>query len=301
MLALVCGTGGLPAAVASAQDVPPLTCVLDGFAPDGLEADITFRLEQLGSFLADLGKRGVTDVCLCGAITRPAIDPSLIDADTLPLVPILQAAMAQGDDGALRAVISLFEQTGFIIRAASELAPDLLPAAGVLTRAHPTGQTRADVQEGLLALAEMGRRDEGQSCIIRHGAVVALEDQAGTDAMLAGQAGRYEMPWYGRDPTEWLTDAAGEALQSAADWLSGEAAPEPPKPPREGGTLFKAPKPGQETRADLPTIGPKTAMAAAEAGLDGIVIAAGGVMVLDRDQTLRILDGMGMFLWVREP
>lgn len=299
MLALVCGTGGLPAAVAMAQPTQPVICVLEGFAPDGLVADITFRLEHLGSFLVDLGARGVTDICLCGAITRPDLDPSLLDKDTKPLVPILMAAMAQGDDGALRAVMQLFEQTGFVLRGVQDLAPDILPAPGVLTQAHPTGQTRADVQEALLALAEMGRRDVGQACIVRNGYVTATEDQRGTDVLLAGQAGRYEAPWYGRDPTDWLSDLAGEALQTAADWLSGDGAAPPAAPDREGGILFKAPKPNQDRRADLPTIGPNTAMAAAEAGLDGIVIEAGGVIVLDREQVVRVLDTMGMFLWVR--
>jgi UDP-2,3-diacylglucosamine hydrolase len=51
MLALICGTGHLPAAVAAAQPSPPLVCVLEGFAPADLTADITFRLEHLGTFL----------------------------------------------------------------------------------------------------------------------------------------------------------------------------------------------------------------------------------------------------------
>ncbi|MEL6519181.1 MAG: UDP-2,3-diacylglucosamine diphosphatase LpxI, partial [Pseudomonadota bacterium] len=38
---------------------------------------------------------------------------------------------------------------------------------------------------------------------------------------------------------------------------------------------------------------------AAAAGLSGIVIEAGGVMVLDRDATVRAADDAGLFLWVR--
>ena len=67
-----------------------------------------------------------------------------------------------------------------------------------------------------------------------------------------------------------------------------------------GGLLYKGPKPGQDRRADLPVIGPGTARGIVAAGLDGIVIEAGGVMVLDRAQTVRLLDEAGRFLWVRE-
>jgi DUF1009 family protein len=66
-----------------------------------------------------------------------------------------------------------------------------------------------------------------------------------------------------------------------------------------GGILFKAPKPTQDQRADLPLIGLRTVMMAAEAGLDGIVIEAGGVMVLDLPTVRKVLDAQGMFLWVR--
>jgi DUF1009 family protein len=294
MLALICGTGALPAAVAAAQDAPPLVCALDGFAPDALAPDLTFQLEHLGSLLGTLGDKGVTEICLCGAIKRPPLDPAQIDAATLPLVPTIKAALGQGDDGALRAVIAVFEAAGFTIRAAHELAPRLLMPAGVPTLKTPGPQARADVQEALLALAEMSRRDVGQSCVVRDGEVIAMEGQDGTDAMLAGQAGRIETPWSNGDPLGWLADQAGEALQTAADWLSGPHAPK-----RDGGLLFKAPKPGQDRRADLPTIGPKTAIAAAEVGLDGIVIEANGVIVMEQDQMIRILDAMGMFLWVR--
>lgn len=70
-------------------------------------------------------------------------------------------------------------------------------------------------------------------------------------------------------------------------------------PPAPGGILFKAPKPLQDRRVDLPVIGPGTAELAAAAGLAGLVIEAGGVMVLDLDRTLSILDERGLFLWVR--
>lgn len=294
MLALVCGTGGLPEAVAARQDTCPLVCVLDGFAPDNLTPDITFRLEHLGSLLVQLQERGITQVCLCGAITRPALDPNQIDAATLPLVPTIKAALGQGDDGALRAVIAVFEGAGLTLRAVHELAPDLVMAAGVPTLVSPGPQARADTQEALLALAEMGQRDVGQSCIVREGMVRALEGQDGTDAMLRRQGAPLDAPWTGQDPLSWLADQVGDTLQTAADWLSGPQAPK-----RDGGLLFKAPKPGQDRRADLPTIGPRTAMAAAEAGLDGIVIEANGVIVMEQSQVLQILDAMGMFLWVR--
>ncbi len=75
---------------------------------------------------------------------------------------------------------------------------------------------------------------------------------------------------------------------------------ERPKSAAPGGVFVKAPKPIQDRRVDLPVIGPETVVAAADAGLNGIVIEAGGVMVLSKEETIRIADETGLFLWVRE-
>jgi DUF1009 family protein len=62
------------------------------------------------------------------------------------------------------------------------------------------------------------------------------------------------------------------------------------------GVLVKAPKPGQEERVDLPTIGPDTVELAAQAGLAGIAVAAGRVLIADRDATIAAAGQHGLFL-----
>ncbi|MFV0515012.1 MAG: LpxI family protein [Jhaorihella sp.] len=265
MLALIAGQGRLPAVLAAAhagaRGEPPLVCALEGFSPEGLAVDIRFRLETLGSLIADLKARGVRRVCMAGAVRRTPIDPGLIDAPTRPLVPILQRAQAGGDDAALRAVIAVFEQAGLCIVAAHEVAPDLLPPAGCTTRAQPGDRDRTDAARAQSIVAAMGQADIGQSCAVLKGQALAIEGVFGTDWMLA-------------------------SLQARAD--SG------------GGILYKAPKPVQDRRADLPAIGLETVSGAVAAGLGGIVIEAGGVIVLDRAQVLADCDSRGLFLWVRE-
>jgi DUF1009 family protein len=125
--------------------------------------------------------------------------------------------------------------------------------------------------------------------------VIAIEAQPGTDWMLASLLSRGGE----RLPTGGLLD---DPFGVAADMFGGPAVAsrrgrDPRLPP--GGLLYKAPKPGQDLRADLPAIGPDTVRGAAAAGLEGIVIEAGGVMVLDRAETVRAADAAGLFLWVR--
>ena len=71
--------------------------------------------------------------------------------------------------------------------------------------------------------------------------------------------------------------------------------------PRPGGVLVKAVKPGQDRRADLPTIGPNTLRNAAAAGLAGIAYDSGGTILAERDTCIALADELGLFLLGVDP
>ncbi|UUV07542.1 LpxI family protein [Ruegeria sp. YS9] len=261
MLALIAGTGALPTEVVAQLAERPLICAMEGFLPDTLSADVVFPLEQLGSFIADLKTRGVTEICLAGAVRRPPIDPSRIDAATLPLVPIIQKAILSGDDGALRAVIGILEGAGLHLRAAHEIAPGLLPPVGCLTEAQPSDADMADADRAAGILRAMGAADTGQACAVSKGQALAIEGVFGTAWMLHS-----------------LTQ----------------------RPDAGGGILFKGPKPDQDRRADLPAIGPETVTDTVAAGLSGIVLEKGGVLVLEKDRVIAECNRLGLFLYILE-
>jgi hypothetical protein len=60
--------------------------------------------------------------------------------------------------------------------------------------------------------------------------------------------------------------------------------------------LVKAPKPGQELRVDMPAIGPETVRKAADAGLAGIAVSAGRVLIAERAATIAAADAQELFL-----
>jgi DUF1009 family protein len=64
-----------------------------------------------------------------------------------------------------------------------------------------------------------------------------------------------------------------------------------------GGVLVKLEKPGQERRADRPTIGPATVAIAAASGLRGIAVEALTTIVLDREEVRAAADGAGLFVY----
>jgi DUF1009 family protein len=265
-LALIAGAGALPAALVGAVPTRPFIAALEGFLPVGLTPDLSFRIERLYPFFAALHDAGITRVAFAGAVRRPRLDPSLFDATTAQIVPRLMQSLAQGDDATLREVIALFEEEGFEITGAGEIAPSLVPPeglyAGSLTTRDQQDATRA------AAIAEaLGRVDVGQGCVVAQGICLATETIAGTDAMLA---------------------------QVAA--LGAEHRP---SPQAGRGLLYKAPKPLQDRRIDLPTLGPATVEAAACAGLGGIAWEAGATLTLDLPAMQDLATRHGLFLWAR--
>ena len=116
-------------------------------------------------------------------------------------------------------------------------------------------------------VAALGAVDVGQGAVVAQGLCLAVESLPGTDAMLA-----------------WVAQTARR-----------------PNPAGAKGVFYKAPKPGQDRRIDLPALGPQTVARAAAAGLAGIVWQAGGVILLDRDDMIAGAQAHGLFLWSREP
>lgn len=260
-LALIAGRGSLPARVAAAQEVPPLVCAYEGAAPEGLKADLTFRLETLGSLLAHLTAAGIREVCLCGAIDRPQLDPARLDARTAPLVPQFQAALSAGDNGALEVIKMIFEAHGLAVVGADTLVPDLLADSGVLSVEWPDDAMRLDAARGAAVLETLSALDIGQACVVGREQVWGVETIGGTDHLLT------TLP-------ERVKDARA--------------------------ILYKGPKTGQIREIDLPTIGPDTLRAAHAAGLAGVVVTAGGVMIIEQDTCVALADELGLVLWVRE-
>ncbi|WOI57020.1 LpxI family protein [Palleronia sp. LCG004] len=263
--ALIAGEGRLPLLLAERVEFDRIAA-LEGFEPEGLKLDRRFRGETIGSFIADLASEGITRICLAGGIARPALDPSKLDAATMPLVPRLAQAVMEGDDAALRMVLTFFEESGITPVGAHELCPELLPPEGMLA-GELTDAARRDVDRGDAILAAMGAVDIGQACVVARGQALAIEAMAGTDWMLA-------------------TLAAARGQGRLAVGLP------------QGGILCKAPKPTQDRRVDLPAIGPDTIRNAAAAGLSGIAIEAGGVMLLDAEEAIALSRDSGLLLWV---
>ena len=263
-LAILCGQGGLPVALAE-SDSDAVCVAFQGVAHDLTGPVVLHRFERLGEMFADLRARGVTRVVLAGAMSRPALDPAVLDPLMMALAPRLMAAMQGGDDALLRLILSVIEEQGFAVMGAHELRPDLLAAAGHLAGPAPGARDLEDAARAADILMALAPLDVGQGAVVAGGLVLGIETVQGTDAMLE------------------FVGATPAALRRGA-----------------GGVFVKASKRGQELRVDMPAIGPDTIARAAAAGLRGIVLEAGRVLILERARTVAACDSAGIFLLARD-
>ena len=234
---------------------------LEGSAEPGVVAPFpheTVRIGAAGRILGLLRSHGCKDVVLVGPVRRPSVLSLRPDAEGARIVARIGRAAFGGDDGLLAAVLHVLGEEGFTVVGAHEILTEAQAPAGRLSRAVPDAQAMADIARAVDVLFALGQADVGQGCVVQQGIVLAVEAIEGTDAMLE-RAARLARPG-------------------------------------PGGVLVKLPKPGQDRRADLPTIGPDTMRAAASAGLRGVVFQAGDTLITDRAGCVRAADTAGLFL-----
>lgn len=273
-LAIVAGRGALPRLIAehcARHGRPYRVVAFDGVPLDWAGGHPLLRatFEKPGRLFADLRAARCAAVTFAGGMARPALNPLRFDLTMLRLAPKVLSGLRGGDDRTLRLVAELFEAEGLRLVPAQDILTDLLAAPGVPTRAQPGEADRADAARAAAIVAALGAADVGQGAVVAQGICLGLESIQGTDALL--------------------------------DFVARTAGPFRPDPSGARGLLYKAPKPGQDWRMDLPAIGPDTMRAAAAAGLAGVVVEAGGVLVLGRAETVAAADAAGLFLWGRAP
>ena len=262
-LGIIAGRGDLPVLILNsvrAAGRPVFVLALEGQTDsellDGVE-HAWIPLGAVGRGIDILKDAGVSDVVFAGGVRRPSLLRLGLDARAARLMAKLGRA-ALGDDKILSVIIREVESDGLRVVGADDILTNLLVAEGVLGRHRPDDVAEADITRGFEVARALGALDVGQAVVVQQGIVLGVEAIEGTDALLE---------------------------------RAGIVAREGP-----GGVLVKIKKPGQERRADLPTIGLATVRSAVAAGLRGIAIEAGATLVLGKDALVAEADAAGIFV-----
>lgn len=262
-LGILAGGGPLPGYLVEAcraSDRPVFVIAFEGQADPDIIANTPHawvRLGAAGEALDHLRAEGVGEIVMAGPVRRPTLRELRPDRRAAKFLGL--GLLSKGDDGLLGGIVrALEEEEGFRVVGAKDVLADLAAPTGPFGGFQPDDEANADIRHGAQVLHRTGPLDIGQAVVVQEGIVLGLEAAEGTHGLLerCGPLGRE-----GR-----------------------------------GGILVKLPKPGQEMRADMPSIGPETIRAARDAGLAGIAVAAGSTLVFEMETLIAEADAAGMFV-----
>jgi DUF1009 family protein len=269
-LAILCGGGALTleaARQARANGREVFLVGLVGSASPEIESfdHIWVKIGELAKFTGALRDRGVQDVSMIGAVTRPEFSDVRPDWGALKHIGEIASLFRRGDDGLLKGVARILEREGLRIVGVGDFAPQLLAPVGLIAGAAPDAEAQADIAFGAALLGALSPYDVGQGAVVSRKRVLAVEAAEGTDAMLARVADL----------------RANRRLR-----FKGRA-----------GVFVKAPKRGQDLRLDLPAVGLMTLAAAGRAELRGLAVAAGQTLIADRAAFVTAAQAAGLFVF----
>jgi len=262
-LGILAGGGPLPGLLIEACRAAgrqAFVIAIEGQADPDVIGDAPHAWVRLGAADDALGRlraENVEEIVMAGPVRRPTLKELRPDRRAARF--LARGLLNKGDNGLLGAIVrTLEEEEGFRVVGADSVLQEMRAGEGAFGKIVPDPDDEADIARGVRVLDATGHLDIGQAVVIQQGIVLGLEAAEGTRGLL---------------------ERCG-ALRRAG----------------RGGVLVKLPKPGQEIRADMPTIGPDTVADAVAAGLAGIAVGAGNTLVLDQSGLVAAADAAGIFV-----
>jgi DUF1009 family protein len=192
--------------------------------------------------LSFFSQRKTPDAIMAGQIAPKNLFDLRPDLKALLLLGRLKERNAASLFGAIADELA---KAGVTLLPATTYLEHLLARAGHFAGPAPGRRALEDMEFAMRIARQVSALDIGQSVVVRHGTVLAVEGFEGTDACIR----------------------RGGALAG-----------------KGGAVLAKVSKPRQDMRFDVPVIGPRTLEAAAEARLAAMAVEAGRTLVLEPER-----------------
>ena len=256
-LGLMCGAGVLPARMAEEARRQGWRVVAFTFdAAPGIaeraEAVVPARITELGAVLGHLQREGIASVLFSGWFSLPAVLRVGAADDTFR--GFEARAHSRSGPAFVEAIITTLGALGIAVLDQRDFVGDWLVGPGSWSARPPSEAEWRDARAGLAAARTVAAARIGQTVVVLHGAVVAVEAVEGTtEAVRRGTA------------------------------LAGP-----------GAVVVKAVAPDHDYRFDAPAVGPETLAAAAAGGAAAVALEAHRVLLFDRQEALAIADAAGI-------
>jgi UDP-2,3-diacylglucosamine hydrolase len=219
---------------------------------DRVDTLVPSRIAELGAVLERLTSERIASVLFSGRFSMP--DVLRVGAADAVFRGFETRARSRSGAAFVDAIIATLAALGVSVLDQRDFVGDWLVGPGCCSARQPTEDEWNDARSGLSVARTLANARVGQTVVLRHGAVVAVEAVEGT--------------------TETVRRGAA---------LGGP-----------GAVVVKAVAPDHDYRFDAPAVGPETLAAAAAGGVALIAVEANRVLLFDRAEALRIAAAAGI-------
>ena len=266
-LGLIAGNGEFPLLIArecARRNIPLIVSAIRD-ETDPAVGELAARIEwmglgQLGRMIRFFRKEGVTQAIMAGHVKQVRIFGR--DHPDLRMLSMLARLNQRNTDKLLGAIADELHRDGIELLDSTCLLQQIVPQEGVLTKRKPGAREWADIRYGLPIAREIARMDLGQTIVVCHQQVVAVEALEGTDA----------------------------AIERAGSLTHGQKL-----------TVIKVSKPSQDMRFDVPVIGRKTIDVLQQSHATVMTVDAGRSLMFEKDEVLAMADRAGISLLAVAP
>ncbi len=260
---LLCGSGGLPRAVARTlrrRGKRIVAVCIRGDAEPEMEAladEVHWTgVAKLGYWVKTFKAADVEAMLMVGGINKRRMfdNKAAMLPDWRTVMMWYRRLRTREDHTILGAVADEFESEGIRVASVPEYCPELLVRPGCLTRREPTRRQWRDIRFGWGLVKKIAALQIGQCIVVKDRAVIAVEGIDGTDA----------------------------TLRRGGELAGGKA------------VAVKVAKEGHDSRFDIPCIGPTTVETLRESGVSVLAVEPGRTIALDAGELREEADRNGV-------
>jgi DUF1009 family protein len=268
VLGLIAGEGRLPFLVAAGAKQAGLRVICVGLAETAEnslanEVDVFYRaaLARPGAWMRKLRKHSVTRTIMVGRVPKGRLFTPwrivryLPDWRAFRIYYWRLRGKNKLTDSLLCAVADELASGGIVLENSTMYCKEHLATAGVMTETQMRPSVEGDIEFGWQIVKKLGELDIGQAIAVKEKEVIAIEAIEGTAEMV---------------------ERAGRFCKSG------------------GWTLIKTSKPQQDMRFDVPCVGPDTVRGLAKNGGKCLVVEADKTIIIDKPDTIRLADELGI-------
>jgi UDP-2,3-diacylglucosamine hydrolase len=220
---------------------------------------------QLGKCISILKKNKCKEVLFAGRVNKPNFKKIKFDLKAIYHLPKIIKETKKGDAYIINFITNLFEKEGFKIISQVKYNKEIVLKKGSCTILKPNKIDKIKILSGKKIIYDLKRIGVEQGVIVLSKEIFFTENLKGTDSLI--KESKSEI-------LKYKNKNKGNRL----------------------GILIKLPKPNQDLRTDLPTIGYKTIKNCISAGLRGVVIKSKFNIFLDKQKCIKLANKKGFFI-----